>query len=872
MRYAIAAIAVFSVFPVTSKAEESSLFNVDAQQAIEVIENYFRQVDSALAAGDIRVAKQKLSFINFKLQKYKDEIGKDQGKTYNDRMSGQNASVLHIIDSLVKVNLSVLKKSGRQEGIQFRRQLEARGLTEDQLGPVDEAIINASPTEEPSAPPPPPPPLKTETQIESFSHIARYDAPIPELESKPEKTPQPKALSAKQESPPKLPPPPVEKEPEPAAQSPWPESAAPESPALSWPKASEPGSMDRTASPVAEAAVDPGVQKAKVQAQSNATRVTALLTQGKTDEAMSIFQFYRSNMEKFLPMADFAKLQSALDAATAKDQQRRADATRIARSIDDMVDQNHSAEAYDKFQAQRDQLKQYCEKDEFSRLEEKVGRAQLAFGKAQALAHARAREIRTLLMNNVAEALAAFARSQDELKRSLPKDSFEELRKDVAKAETKIRDKQKQSQYCRREIVDLIEKGKGAAAFARFKENKPLLQAYLVDSSYSSLATAVINANNDFYTRQGKAQTELHRIDSLIAAKKIEQARDLFSQRKDTLRYNLNDDKRFFDLKDRVRTAFDEFSKNKKMALRSEKKITSLVQRNKGRDAYLIFLQDAGLLKEFLDAGVYQKLSEAVKNASRDFEAGAIAARKMASGIESLLKQRRFEQAVTTFKATRDTFDHYLEDDPAIEALGKRADSSFTAFRKHKRWATDRVEDIQLYIDEKKGDQARTLYEKVKPELSLYLETIAMKPLDSAVTAGEKSYLAAKTLAEKNVKRLDKLLDQKHFEEAYSLFKELRPSMEPYLPEATLTNLRNEVTNAYEELQQKKNKAEDYASKLKDLVWDKKVKEARQGFKENQKSLKQYLDAAAYADLEKTVMSGGSAKKSSAKAPAEKGK
>jgi hypothetical protein len=544
----------------------------------------------------------------------------------------------------------------------------------------------------------------------------------------------------------------------------------------------------------------------------------------------------------------------------------------MARSIDDMVDQNHSAEAYDKFQAQRDQLKRYCEKDEFARLEEKVGRAQLAFGKAQALAHARAREIRTLLINNVADAMAAFSRSQDELKRCLPKDSFEELRKDVAKAEMKIRDKQKQSQYFRREIIDLIEKGKGAAAFARFKENKPLLQAYLADSSYSSLSTAVINANNEFYTRLAKAQAELHRIDSLITAKKFEQARDLFSQHKDTLRNNLNDDKRFFDLKDRVATAYDEFTKSKKMALRSEKKISSLVQRNKGRDAYLLFLQDAGLLKEFLDAEPYAKLAEEVKNASNDYEAGVIAARKMASGIELLLKQRRFEQALATFKATRDTFDHYLGDDLAIEALGKKADSSYAAFRKHKRWATEKVEDIQLYIDEKKGNQARTFYEKVKPELSLYLEMAAMKSLDSAVVAGEKSYLAAKALAEKNVKHLDKLLDQKHFEEAYSLFKELRPSMEPYLQETTLTNLRNEVTNAFEELQQKKNKAEDYANKLKDLVWDKKVKEARQGFKENQKSLKQYLDAAAYADLEKTVMSSGGAKKTSAKPATEKGK
>jgi len=362
----------------------------------------------------------------------------------------------------------------------------------------------------------------------------------------------------------------------------------------------------------------------------------------------------------------------------------------------------------------------------------------------------------------------------------------------------------------------------------------------------------------------------VQRIDSLIAAKKTDQARDFFTQRKDSLRIELGDDKRFFDLKDRVRTAYDDNNKKKKKSYRSVKKINSLIEDNKGKEAYFLFLQEAGALREFLDAESFAKLSESVKNASINFEAGAIAARKMMSGIDALLKQRRFEQAYSTFKTVRDTFDHYLEDDPAIKALGRRTDSSFSAYRKHKRWASDMVDEIRWFIDKNQGNEAVALLGKVRPELALYLEPIALKAIDSTTTKANNQYLAAKALAGKNLLRLDGLLDKKKFEEAYALFKELRPALEPYLPEATFTNLRNEVTNAYDEVQDKKNRAHDYAKELKDLVWDKKFKEARQGFWENQKSLKQYLDPQTYADLEKTIT--GTPKKAGAKAKSAKRK
>jgi hypothetical protein len=643
-------------------------------------------------------------------------------------------------------------------------------------------------------------------------------------------------------------------------------------PIMSWPQEPpEPKTATGEQAPaVPSSALDIGSEKGKVYAETNARKVRALIDEGKIDEAMTVFQIYQHSMERYLQGYVFAKLKSDVEAASLRDQERRAQAARLVRGIDDLVDQQRCTEALDKLTANRDLLAQCLEKDDFNRLEEKVGRASVAFGKAQAAAQAREREIRTLLTDNVNEAVAAFGRSTDELRQYLPKDIFEGLRKDVVAAEGRILDKKKQSQLYRRDILDLIGKGKGAAAFALFSENRFFLKAYLDDTAFSSLAASATNANGDYYARQAKAQAQLTRIDSLIAARQFERARELFLSDKEGLRTGLADDRRFFDLKDRVSAAYDEFSKKKKKSLRSIKRIHALIRRGEGREAYLTFLQDSGLLKEFLDANSYARLMADVQNASRDFEAGVIAARKIALGIESLLRQNRFEEAAAGFKAIRDTFDHYLDNDPAVEALAKRTDSCFTAYRKHKKWAADMKDDIQWLIDEKKGNQAKDLLDKQRQQLALYLESSALAGLESAVKNAYARYLADKGLAAKNLLRINGLLDRKRFEEAYQVFKELRTSLEQFLPEATFTNLRNEVTNAFEEFQEKKNRAHDYAEELKDLAWNKKFKEARNGFRQNQKSLKQFLDAQTYADLEKTVMGG--VKRTSAKTKAGKGR
>jgi hypothetical protein len=856
------------VFSVQAAAQEGSLFNVGNDEVKDLLQQYFQQVDSALIKGDIRLAKQKLSFIEFKLQKHKDVIGKDEKKTYTERMNTRNAGVKHIIDSLVQVNLTIVSKKGRTAGIEFRQQLAARGLTETQLMSVDNAIVNASSSEEipqepsrpaasvePVRPSPSPKPI-------SFSEPSQVE---PQPEKATVQAAPPKQVSVKE------PAAPAETDYWHLGEKSGSSEETGQTPVISWPKEpSETKAQDHASTAPVEPFTDIESQKGKAQAEANARKTRSLIDDGRIDEAMTVFQIYHDSMEKFLPDYVYTKLKSDLEAANNRDLERRAQAARLLRGIDDLVDQNRSAEALDRLRANRELLQQCLEKNEFARLEEKVGRASVAFGKAQAGAQARAREIRSLLAENVNEAIPAFGRSQEELKQYLPKDAFEQLRNDVTSAEGRIRDKKKQCQLYRRDILGLIEQGKGPAAFALFSENKFFLRAYLDDSTFSSLAASAANANTEFYSRQAKAKAQLLRIDSLIAAKRIEQARDLFSSDKNALRSGLADDKRFFELKDRVSASYDEFSKMKKQASRSIKKITSLIQHDEGREANLTFLQDAGLLKEFLDAGVYAKLAADVQNASRNFEAGALAARNVATGIESFLKQNRFEIAFTTFKAIRDTFDHYLPHDPVIEALAKRTDSCYTAYRKHIRWTADIVDDIQWFINGKKGNQAKDLFEKERPQLSLYIEPLAFSTLESAVKNAYNQYVADKTLAEKNTQRLNDLLDRKRFEEAYKLFKELHASLEHYLPEATFTILRNEVTNAYEEFQEKNKRAHDYANNLKDLVWKKKVKEARKGFKENQKSLKLYLDAATYADLEKTVI--GAAKTTAAKAKGGKRK
>jgi hypothetical protein len=839
-----------SMFFFSLQPARADFLDMGPEEVASHIDSCIHVVDSALEKCDIRAANKNISFIEYKIQKYNEIILKDNKKAYAAKITSLKAAIGRLVDSLVQANLTVLHTKGRTEAIAFRQQAAARGLSETQLVPVDNAIVDATSSSEnasapvqdasssPSAVVEDPQQRKSGPPGSSLDDILTAEIKFPESKPEPPSVPapeqpaasSPKSKPEKRQPPPSYTPPP---EPESKPSEIWPESASSSAPPVQ----------------------DAGPKQGKKQADSVSTKIAGLRDENKFDEAMTLIQIHRSLLQKFLSNRSYEKLKSSVESASTQDQNKREQATKLVREIENLVEQDQSMEAHNRFNAKHDFLRQYCDPMQFEKLEKKVGDASVSFGQEQAKATIRAREIRTTLAVNKVEAAAAFDRSKDDLKQYLHKEAFEELRKTVADSVASVRDKAKQSQLIKRQIQVLIDKRKGDSALTCFMKNKPILKDFLDTGSFSKLAVAALKASNDWLWIQAKAKADLRQIDSLMAAKRFEQARDRFNASKDTIRPGMNDDKRFFELKGRVMTAYDDLLTKKKKTERSVGKINSLIDQKEGREAQKAFGQDTALLKEYLERTSYSKLEGAVRKSCAEYDANVAAARKTAGDIDGYLEKRRIELAYTTFKKSRGNFNRYMENDTTIEALGKRVDKAFLEFRKHKKWAEDMIHEVHWFIDHEKGDEAMTHLKKVRPELSLYIETGVLSSLDSAATRAHNDFLAAKTLAEKNTLRLRTLLKKKRCEEAFTLFQELKPGLEQYLADTAFAGISNEVNSANDELKDKKKRAEDFAKNLKGLVDDNKQKDARKEFTANRQTLKQYLDPKVFVDLEKLVMS-----------------
>ena len=133
-------------FKIQAKTGDNDLFKLNSEQLSLNFDGYFQQAETAIDSIDVRLARQELSLIQFKIKKHQNQIPRDAKKTYEGKLAALNAMVKRKVDSLVKVNLTVLKKNGQAAGIEFRQQLAIqRGLSEAELAVVDEAIINTAP-------------------------------------------------------------------------------------------------------------------------------------------------------------------------------------------------------------------------------------------------------------------------------------------------------------------------------------------------------------------------------------------------------------------------------------------------------------------------------------------------------------------------------------------------------------------------------------------------------------------------------------------------------------------------------------------------------------------------------------------------------
>ena len=281
-------------------AGENSLFELDSAQISSSLDLYLQQAKQAIADHNIRLARQQISLLSFKIEKYASSIDK---KSYEAKVGLLKASIKRSVDSLVQVNLVVIKNNGQAAGIDFRRQCAAAGLSETELAPVDEAIVNSGsaeerpPTSNAAQPATAPEPPRLQPRVQSNDTVKKQESP------------------RYAQQPVMAPPPPV---PSPAAQP----SEAPHtdiSPAAWQPMESAQQAPEAApARPQSPDAYAESPEKGKSIAAANVAKIYTLVNQREFEEAMTVFKLYQVNLQMFLSPEDFQRVKAAVETAYPK--------------------------------------------------------------------------------------------------------------------------------------------------------------------------------------------------------------------------------------------------------------------------------------------------------------------------------------------------------------------------------------------------------------------------------------------------------------------------------------------------------------------------------------------------------------------------
>lgn len=807
-----------------ARAAGDDLFQVTPGQVASSLEKYFQKATDDIADCKIRDARQQLSLIGYKIDKYKSAFSRDEKKAYDLRVTALNGSVKRKIDSLVKVNLEIVRKDGRTAGNEFRQYLAAQqGLSETELSSVDEAILQSPASEEEYRPSK----IHAAAKPENLAPPSAYEMPSqPVAQPPPASTPP---ASVKPENVPVAPPPPP----------------IVEQPPLPPPKPQKP---DTVAAPIAaQTPRDEDIEKGKSRATGTAAKIRALLDENKTDEAMTVFQIYQMNMQRFLDAGAYAGLKSAVETAFTRDRDERARAQGTAQTIERLLDQDRASEASAELSRSRETLRQYLDKNDFRGLDSRVGTAVADAGRKQAAAQEKMRNLRGLLdAGKVEDAYVAFDKSRSDLERGLSKEEMAALKKDVAAAYNALQDKKKLGELCNRDIVSLVKAGKGAAAFARFTENRSLLQQYLDPKAFAALEADANRANRGFLINQERARSTLFRIDSLLAAGRIQAAHDLFEDVNVQLRRDLANDQRFFDTKDRLMKAYDKLKADKALAAQTARKIEYLNSRKEGRKADVQFQQEKARLQKFLEPSAFDKLDQSVRRAKSEYESNYAATRLTVAKIEELLGTKKIEQAYKAYENAEDDLDFYFGDDKMITALGKRVKDAYAGLQERKQWALSQVRQIQRLIEKNRGNQANAMFQESRAELAGYVEAKTLSSLDISVERANRAYEAARSRTETNAARIRSMIVQNQVEDAYAAFDTSESDLEFYLDPGAFSAIKTLVEKFNSALQDKKQEALRTTGTINRLIDRNLGDSAFTLFRQNDAFLLKYLKGQTY--------------------------
>jgi hypothetical protein len=823
------------------RASADDLFKVTPQQVASTLEEYFQKATDEAAGCRIREARQELSLIVFKLDKYRSSFSRDEKKSYETRRAGLEALLKQKVDSLVKVNLALIRKNGRTAGNEFRQYLSAQqGLSETELAAVDEAILSSPESEEEYHPPKVPAAVAAEEGPAAVYGQPPAAAPLP---SPAHEQPAAPALSKTA---------PVAPVKQPAREQPHPAEVQPQKPQqpVAGPETEPaPKGPDIARENPDMEAPQPGdeIDKGKTAATATAAKIRALLDENKSDEAMTVFQIYQANLHRFCEARAFSDLKSAVETAGAKDRDERIRTQDVTRKIEQLLDQDRSSEASAELNGAREMLRQYLDKQDYRDLDSRVGKAVSDAARKQAAALGTMRELRGLLVaGRVEDAYVAFDKARPDLDRALSKEDMVALKKDIAGAYDALKDKKKLAEMCGRDIISLIKAGKGSAAMSRFTENRFLLQQYLDRKAFAALEADADKANRGFAANQERARSALFRIDSLVVAGRVQAGKDLFGDQGARIRRDLADDQRFFQTKDRLLKAYDAFKADRALAAQTMRKIEYLISRKEGRKADDQFQQEKIQLQKFLDQSVFEKLDQSVRRAKSEYESNYASTRQTIAGIEELLGNRKIDQAYKAYENAEDDLDFYFGDDKAIAVLEKRVKEAYAGLQERRQWAASQARQIKRLIEKKHGNEAYARFQQARAELAEYTDAKTFSSLDTCAARAGRAYAAARSRAEAGAARIRTMIVQNQVEDAYAAFDTLESDLEFYLEPNAFSAIKTLVEKFNSALQDKKQEALRTTGAINRLIDHNLGDSAFVLFKQNDASLSKYLKGQTY--------------------------
>lgn len=832
-------------------AADNDLFAVGPEQIKADLEAYFQKATSAIAANDFRAAHQELSLINFRIDKYKKSLSNDDRKAIKSRVASLDAGTKQKVDSLVKVNIAIVQKQGRKAGYEFRQFLSVQaGLSETELVPVDQAIMESTNEGEETTPvsglsPPPSPPPAAPT-------LSQEIQPSPKQTPKPQ--PQQNVAQQHAEAPTPAPLRKIEAPTEAVARLPepvhTPDTVRHAVEPLPQPAAPEPESPAVRPKPEKQQP-DADEERARLTAASSAAKVRTLLDEGNTDEAMTVFQIYQKNLQRFLAPPAYESLKSDVETSFSQKQTGRAQASQLAQAIERLLDQDRAPDAMSELKKSRDELQRFMDKQELRDLEKRVGQAYVEYQRRQGLANAAVDDIRRLIAEKkIEEAYSLFEKKQADLVRYCVRDTFDAIYKQVAATYETVKDKKKLSLTCRRDIMSLIKAGKEPDASERFSENRAMLSESLDTAAFAALQAQVDRANTGFAARQAGAKSIAGRIDSLVGAGRPREAHDLFENAKAKLKRDLADDKRFFDLRERVSKSYGDLRDQQRQAMEISDKIYRFVDGRQGRKADLLFKENTPSLKKYLETKAFVRLQSSVEMARAEYDRKVASTAAAMSEVAALLDQNKVEQAYAVFRKAEDDIDFYCADETAAGALAKRVKAAYAEYKERKTWAASEVHHIRELIDKRRGNEAYSLFVQERAQLVHYCEGKSLAELDTSATTANRRFNAAKVRTEQYATAIRGMIVQKRIDDAYAAFDTLEPNLKFYLEQSEFSALKTVVEKFNSELKDNRREARAVVDAINRLIEKDRGDTAYALLSNNNGVLKAYLSARVYASLQ----------------------